>query len=138
VARFSFSRQAQFTLFIAVGGLQFAIDTAALYFLLLAAMPAVPANLLSRAAAASLGFMLNRGITFRAHGAAPRAGTTLRFWLFWAVMTLASTLLMAGAAHWLGTGPSHALSMTYAKMAIEIFLFVISFLASRHWVFRHD
>ena len=94
--------------------------------------PAAMANVLGRVTGALLGFWANGRYTFGAPGAA-RLGPHrfLRFLVVWLPLTLLSTVLVTVVAARLG------MQMAWlAKPLVEAGLAVVSFLVSRHWVYR--
>jgi putative flippase GtrA len=94
--------------------------------------PAAMANVLGRVTGALLGFWANGRYTFGAPGAA-RLGPHrfLRFLVVWLPLTLLSTVLVTVVAARLG------MQMAWlAKPLVEVGLAVVSFLVSRHWVYR--
>lgn len=94
--------------------------------------PAAMANVLGRVTGALLGFWANGRYTFGAPGAA-RLGPHrfLRFLVVWLPLTLLSTVLVTVVVARLG------MQMAWlAKPLVEAGLAVVSFLVSRHWVYR--
>ncbi len=122
-------------LFVLAGSLQYVFDTLVYGLLIASGLPGTPANVLSRASAALLGFGFNRYITFaQASESWSRLnGSLVRFAVLWAAMTIASSLLLLAAQAWLGGGVAE--KVIY-KMMVEAFLAVVSFFVSRNWVFR--
>nr|WP_246505651.1 GtrA family protein [Coralloluteibacterium stylophorae] len=118
--------------YIAVGGLQFAIDWVLFVALTALGVQAPAANLASRTAGAAVGFWLNGRITF-AKGGKPRLGRRrlARFLAMWLVLTAASTLLVGWTAHQVGL--RHA---WLAKPLVEALMAVLGFACSRTWVYR--
>lgn len=94
-------------------------------------VPPAWANVAGRVAGALLGFTANGGITFRDAGAA-RYGTHrfARFVVLWVILTLLSTVLVTALADHLSLRVAWL-----AKPAVEVGLAVVSFFASRHWVY---
>ena len=121
--------------FLIVGGIQDLLD-AALYALMISnGVNTLPANITSRASAASIGFLLNRYWTFgQRNESVKRFGSSLlRFLVLFATMTLISTL----AVLWLeAVWGDDNMSRIIAKLLVEALLAVASFLVSRFWVFR--
>lgn len=121
--------------FLIVGGIQYLLD-AALYALMISnGVNTLPANITSRASAASIGFLLNRYWTFgQRNESVKRFGSSLlRFLVLFATMTLISTL----AVLWLeAVWGDDNMSRIIAKLLVEALLAVASFLVSRFWVFR--
>lgn len=118
--------------FLLVGGCLVVVDWAV--FVMLTAMGASPpiANVLGRVAGALLGFWANGRITFSSADS-PRLGRRrfLRFVLVWVVLTTLSTYSVTVVADYLG------LQMAWlAKPLVEAGLAVVSFVLSRHWVYR--
>ena len=121
--------------FLVVGGIQYLVD-AGLYALMISnGVTTLPANITSRASAASMGFLLNRYWTFGQRNESLKrfANSLLRFLVLFAVMTLISTL----AVLWLeAVWGNDNTSRIIAKLLVEALLAVASFLVSRFWVFR--
>ena len=122
--------------FLVVGGFQYLLD-AALYALLISAgLATTPANVTSRATAAVMGFILNRYVTFGQRNETLKRfrNSLLRFVLLWVSMTVVSTLSMLWLQSVWGSDSAHRIM---AKLMVEAVLAVVSFLLSRHWVFRN-
>jgi len=121
--------------FLIVGGIQYLVD-AGLYALMISnGVSTLPANITSRASAASMGFLLNRYWTFGQRNESLKrfGGSLLRFLVLFATMTLISTL----AVLWLEeVWGDDNMSRIMAKLMVEALLAVASFLVSRFWVFR--
>ena len=105
-----------------------------LVFVMLTALHVAPvaANLAGRVTGAALSFWANGRITFGQDGA-PRLGHRrfARFAVLWCVLTAVSTVLVAACADFLG------LRLAWlAKPLVEGVLAAVSFLVSRHWVYR--
>ena len=122
--------------FLAVGGLQYLLDSGLYALLISAGVTTLPANIASRASAAGVGFLLNRYVTFGQRDETLKrfSGSLLRFVVLFAAMTAVSTLAVLWLeAAWGGDNTRRII----AKMAVEAVLAVASFLASRFWVFRN-
>jgi putative flippase GtrA len=122
-------------LFLVVGGVQYLLD-AGLYAALISGGGAtLPANIGSRASAAGVGFLLNRYLTFgQRNETLGRFGRSLlRFLLLFAVMTVLSSLALLGLEAAWGAETTRRVA---AKLLVEALLAVVSFLASRYWVYR--
>lgn len=118
--------------FVVVGICLILVDWAVFVLLTALGLATIPANVASRAAGALLGFWLNGHVTFGKPGA-PRLGMTrfVRYVAVWVTMTVLSTLLVALVADGL------TLQMAWlAKPVVEACLALVSFLLSRHWVYR--
>ena len=121
--------------YLIVGGLQYLVD-AGLYALIISnGVTTLPANVTSRASAASMGFLLNRYWTFgQRDETLKRFGSSLlRFLVLFATMTLISTLVVLALERLWGDDNT---SRIIAKMLVEALLAVASFLVSRLWVFK--
>jgi putative flippase GtrA len=122
--------------FLIVGGIQYLLD-AGLYAVLISnGVTTLPANITSRASAASIGFVLNRYVTFGQRNESLKrfSSSLLRFLLLFAAMTLISSLAVLWLeAEW-GRDNTHRIM---AKLLVEGLLAVASFLVSRFWVFRN-
>lgn len=123
---------AEISFFAIIGGLQLVLDS--LLFLGLTAIgQSIPvANVVGRVAGAVLGFVLNGSITFARNGS--RTGIKsqgLRFIIFWCIATTASTFALAMLDR------ATSLHLVWlAKPLIEAALACISFLVSKHWIYR--
>ena len=127
---------AQFFLFLVVGGVQVAIDTLLFAMIFIFTGEPLLANVVSRATAAVVGFLLNRRYTFNAWHAGQTAGQGLRYILLWIVLTALSTALI-GAANAALEGVAHAREwMIGLKILIEATLALLSYLGMRYGVFR--
>ncbi len=129
-ARFRHLRQGG--LFLLVGLVQLALDTCVFIAGTALGLPVIAGNVLGRISGATLGFWLNGRYTFADNGQArlsPRH--QLRFAIMWLALTALSTLILqATAAH-------HSLQGAWLiKPLVEAALAAVSFLVSRHWVFR--
>jgi len=92
----------------------------------------VPANIAGRVAGALVGFWANGRITFSVPGS-PRLGRRrfVRYLVLWLTLTLLSTVLVTLLASRL------SLEVAWlAKPVVEAGLAALSFLVSRHWVYR--
>lgn len=118
--------------FLIVGCCLIAADWAVFVALTALGMAAAPANVLGRVVGAFLGFWLNGWVTFGKLGA-PRFGRHrfIRFVLLWIVLTAMSTVLITALADQLTL---HAAWL--AKPIVESGMAVLSFFASRFWVYR--
>ncbi|MEO8250036.1 MAG: GtrA family protein [Burkholderiales bacterium] len=127
----------QLVLYFAFGLTQFVVDTAVLLLLTNADVPIAPANLMSRAFAAVLGFVLNYSLTFKRGGVGSiRGPVVLRHVVAWVSLTLTSTALVSLGAGLRpeATDPTHWLAAV--KIGVEGALFFVSFTVARYWVFR--
>jgi putative flippase GtrA len=115
--------------------MQYLLD-AALYGILLSVGMSIPlANVLSRGAAASGGFLANRYLTFskRSDTLASFRASLMRFVILWILMTVISTGLMILLSRVWG---SELDVLVVGKLIVEAVLAVISFLISKFWVYR--
>ena len=122
-------------LFVMVGGMQYLLD-AALYGILLSVGLSIPlANVLSRGAAASGGFLANRYLTFskRSDTLSSFRASLLRFAILWILMTVISTGVMILLSYVWGTELD---VLVAGKLIVEAVLAIISFLISKFWVYR--
>lgn len=117
--------------FLVVGCGLIAVDWAVFVGLSGFGMPAAWANVAGRVAGALVGFAANGGVTFK-QGGAPRYGMHrfARFVVLWLALTLLSTILVTALAERMSL---HAAWL--AKPLVEAVLAVVSFFASRHWVY---
>lgn len=126
----------QVAFFVLAGLIQAAVDTVLFGTLLAMGMPTARSNVVSRVCAALLGFALNRYGTFghRADNWKRFGGSLWRFVVLFAFLTLASTGSILFLERQLGA--SFGEQLVY-KIGVEALLAVLSFFASRHWVYRH-
>jgi len=118
--------------YITIGLLQLLLDWTVFVAATALGVAVVPGNLIGRFCGMLLGFWLNGRYTFAEQGQ-QRLGWKrfARFIALWLAMTVASTLLVAGA--------DHALGLKYAWLAkplVEGGLAAASFLLMRSLVFR--
>lgn len=118
--------------FLIVGLVQLLLDWLVFVAASALGMPVAPANLLGRVCGMLLGFWLNGRHTFAQQGA-HRLGWSRfgRFLAVWAVLTVASTVLVSAVAQQVGLG--HA---WLAKPLVEGGLAAVSFVLMRQFVFR--
>ncbi|HKZ10551.1 MAG TPA: GtrA family protein [Rhodanobacteraceae bacterium] len=119
-------------LFLLVGGLLVFLDWAVFVVLTAVGVSAAPANVIGRVFGALLGFWLNGWVTFGDPGS-PRHGRQrfARFATLWVVLTVLSTVLVTLLADRLSL---HVAWL--AKPIVEAFMAILSFVASRQWVYR--
>lgn len=118
--------------FLFIGGCLVLVDWGVFVVLSASGVDTPVANVAGRVVGALLGFVANGHITFGSAGSA-RLGLHRfgRFVLLWLVMTLLSTYLVSEAATHL------SLHMAWlGKPIVEAALAVVSFIISRHWVYR--
>ena len=118
--------------FLLVGCCLIAADWAVFVALTALGMAVAPASILGRVVGALLGFSLNGSVTFGSIrspvlGRRPFA----RFVLLWIVLTTMSTVLVTVLA-----GQLSLYGAWFAKLVVEAGMAVLSFLASRYWVYR--
>ncbi|OOG55542.1 GtrA family protein [Rhodanobacter sp. C03] len=118
--------------FLFIGGCLVLVDWGVFVALSASGVQTPVANVAGRIVGALLGFVANGRFTFGSEGSARLGGKRFaRFAALWLVMTLISTVLVGEAATrlslqiaWLG------------KPLVEGVLAILSFLVSRHWVYR--
>jgi putative flippase GtrA len=122
----------QGVLFVAIGVVQLVVDWLVFSALFWLTGNASWTNVAGRAGAALAGYQLHGRVTFAA-GGEPVLGRVrlLRYVVLWLTMTFASTVAMTLIAH---AAPPKLVYL--AKPTVELLLAGVSFLASRHWVFR--
>ena len=118
--------------YIAIGLLQYVVDWGAMVALSHFGVPVEIANVAGRVSGAVLGFWLNGRITFANETGRLGPQQLRRFVLLWLVMTMLSTWAVGGVADVGGLRWAWV-----AKPAVELLLACISFVVSRHWVYRH-
>jgi putative flippase GtrA len=128
----------QFFLFLVVGGVQVVVDASLFAVIFIFTGEPLLGNVISRASAAVVGFLLNRRYTFDAWrpGEARRQG--LRYILLWLVLTLLSTLLVGAGNAILSGVPSGREWLIGLKILIEAVLALFSYLGMRYGVFGSD
>jgi putative flippase GtrA len=117
--------------FAIVGGVQVLLDSAIYIALTTLGIATPPANLCGRVGGALLGFWLNGKVTFTFHPQPALRRRLARYVLLWLVMTIVSTTALTWIAH--DAGLIHS---WWSKPLLETMLGLVSFLASRHWVYR--
>ena len=118
--------------FLAVGCCLIVLDWAVFVALTALGVMPVPANIAGRMIGALAGFWANGKITFSVPGS-PRLGRRrfARYLVLWTTLTLLSTVLVTLLAEHL------SLEVAWlAKPVVEAGLAVLSFIVSRHWVYR--
>lgn len=125
----SLARQGRY--YLAIGLLQYVVDWGVMVTLSHVGLPVEIANVAGRVSGATIGFWLNGRFTFAGDDTALGTRQLRRFVLLWLCMTAISTWTI-------GTIENHAgLQWAWlAKPVVEVALACVSFLASRHWVYR--
>jgi putative flippase GtrA len=123
-------------LFLLVGGLQYVLDAVLFTVFLSLGLAIAPSNVLSRASAAACGFLANRYLTFgqRSDTFNRFSSSLVRFVVLWLCMTILSSVMLLLARQ--GWGNQLDIQVT-AKLLVEALLAVLSYLASKYWVFRN-
>lgn len=118
--------------FLLVGCLLILADWLTFVAMTAAGLSAAPANVLARVVGALLGFWLNGWVTFGDPGS-PRHGPRrfIRFAALWGILTVLSTLLITLLANYLSLRVAWL-----AKPIVEACMAILSFVASRQWVYR--
>lgn len=117
--------------YLGVGLLQFGLDWTLFVVLEGAGVPVTPANVVSRLVTASIGFQLNKRLTFAARSVKP-IRMAARYWAFWGVMTLISSVLLCGWTRWTN-GPAF---VGVGKFLVEALLCIVGFFISKFWVYK--
>jgi len=118
--------------FLVVGCCLIVLDWAVFVGLTALGLMPISANVAGRVAGALVGFWANGRVTFSVPGS-PRLGRRrfARYLVLWVILTLLSTVLVTLLAEQL------SLEVAWlAKPVVEGGLAVLSFLVSRHWVYR--
>lgn len=118
--------------YVAIGLLQYVVDWAVMVGLSHFGLSVEIANVAGRVSGAVLGFWLNGRITFAHEDLALGRRHLQRFVMLWLCMTAASTWALGTVENAAGLKWAWL-----AKPGVEIVLAGISFLVSRHWVYRH-
>lgn len=122
----------QIAFYLAFGFAQLGIDWALFAGLTLAGLPIGWSNLISRLAAAMVGYLLNGAVTFRSNGAGElNRRALIRYLTLWIALTALSTILVSVIGNYSNAGTTRL-----AKPAVEAFLAVISFITMKFWVYR--
>jgi putative flippase GtrA len=122
----------QIVIFLAVGGVQLALDSAVFIGLSALGLAVIPANVAGRLSGASLGFWLNGRYTFADRGQPRLSGLHLRrFVIAWLLLTALSSALL-----YLVEARSNLQMAWLAKPVIEAINAAIGFVVWRQWVFR--
>ncbi|MGS1121655.1 GtrA family protein [Rhodanobacter sp. UC4436_H3] len=126
----SVARQGMF--FLVVGCGLIVLDWIVFVALTAVGVMPVTANIVGRVAGAVVGFWANGTVTFSTSGSPRLGGRRLaRYSVLWLLLTLLSTVLVAGLAEQLN------LEIAWlAKPVVEAGMAVLSFFVSRHWVYR--
>ena len=117
--------------YIAIGLLQYVVDWGVMVTLSHFGLAVEIANVAGRVSGAVLGFWLNGRITFAGDETTLGRTQLQRFVLLWLCTTALST--------WAVGAVENAAGLRWAwlaKPAVELLLAGMSFLASRHWVYR--
>lgn len=118
-----------------VGGVGFAVDTAALYLLARGAgLDLYSARVASYLIAASVTWWLNRHFTFETT-ARPSAGEWVKYVTLNAVGALVNYGIYAAAITWTATARAEPVIAVALGSAVAM---VVNFLANRHLVFRNS
>ena len=126
----------QFSLFAVVGGGQYILDAALLYFLLVLGMDIVIANLVSRTLVGVLGYVANRYITFRGTRVGLLQGF-IRFTVAWLMTSVLSTFGIILALSWVTDGVYSPETGVFIKLAVEAVVFLLAFFIQKFWIFKH-
>ena len=117
--------------YVLIGLLQYVVDWGVMVGLSHVGLTVELANVAGRISGATLGFWLNGRITFAGEGTALGRRQLMRFMLLWLFTTALST--------WAIGAIENAAGLRWAwlaKPAVEAVLAGMSFLVSRHWVYR--
>ena len=128
----------QFFLFLIVGGVQIVVDASLFAVIFIFTGEPLLGNVISRASAAIVGFVLNRRYTFDACRTGEARRQALRYILLWLVLTVLSTALVGAGNAFLGGVPHGREWLIGFKILIEAVLALVSYLGMRYGVFRAD
>ena len=117
--------------YLAIGLLQYVVDWGVMVALSHFGLSVEIANVAGRVSGATLGFWLNGRFTFADDTSALGPRQLRRFMLLWLCMTGISTWSIGTIENTAGLRWAWL-----AKPLVEIALACVSFLASRHWVYR--
>ncbi len=122
----------EFISYFFIGVLQFILDVGVFFLLLNSLMvDAASANIFSRASAATIGFVLNRCLTFAKSGSQLK-GSFIRYWCWWLTATMIGSVVLKYCETMLSDG----LWVTFVKVAVECCLVGATFLVFKFWVYR--
>lgn len=125
----SLARQGRY--YLAIGLLQYVVDWGVMVALSHVGLPVEVANVAGRVSGATLGFWLNGRFTFANDDTTVGTRQLQRFVLLWLCMTAISTWAIGTIENVAGLQWAWL-----AKPVVEVALACLSFLASRHWVYR--
>ncbi len=125
----SLARQGRF--YLIIGVVQWLLDWSAMVLISHLGAQVEVANLCGRTSSALLGFWLNGKITFSTEGARTGRTQLQRYVLVWTCNTVISTLALGHIDDVFGIQGAWI-----AKPAIELFLALVGFLSSRHWIYK--
>ena len=109
----------------------YAIDLGTFELLLLSGFAApVVANLVAKLPAGAFAFVAHRRFTFEAHGSGRAPMEAARYFTLLCVNAPVSSLILAGLLHVVP-------SATVAKIAADVISVGLTFLLTKHLVFRH-
>lgn len=117
--------------YVAIGALQYVLDWGVMVLLSHIGLSVEAANVAGRVSGAMLGFWLNGRITFAGEDTQLGRRQLMRFVLLWLCNTALST--------WAVGTIENAAGLRWAWLAkpgVEVMLAGVSFLVSRHWVYR--
>lgn len=120
-------------MFVLVGLIQLALDSIVFVLLTQAGSTVIVANVVGRLMGATSGYLLNGSVTFLGHESESQLslGSGVRFVIFW----LLSTIISTTALYSLRTVASIHI-VWLIKPVVEGLLAVLSFLVSKHWIYR--
>ena len=118
--------------YLSIGAFQFALDFLLFVFFQKIGIALILSNTASRLTAATAGYYLNKKFTFSVGDSVDRT-MVLRYWFFWAMMTVVSSLLIYAWGKWVGD----LLPIGWGKFVVESFLCLLGFVISKTWVYRH-
>ena len=129
----------QIVLFVAAGVLQYGVDVALFSLLFFFGADIWVANVTARGTAAIGGFLFNGLVTFGQERGNRSLGVhhLLRFVGLWCALTVVSTSLLGIAR---SLAESSDLAVTWiiaAKVIVEVGMAVVSFVASKWWVYAN-
>lgn len=118
--------------YIAIGLLLYIVDWGVMVTLSHFGLSVESANVAGRISGAALGFWLNGRITFANETGTLGRRQLQRFLLLWLIMTALSTWAVGTVENVAGLQWAWL-----AKPGVELVLAGMSFMVSRHWVYRH-
>ncbi|BEE16926.1 membrane protein [Aeromonas enteropelogenes] len=121
-------------LFFICGAIQFCADGTIFLIITYFGIGITPANFISRALAACLGYYINGRFTFERK---MNKIIFFKFVLYWCLMTSLSTILIYLCNIFLSEYEMNY-SMAASKVVVEVLLFFVSYIIAKVWVYKDE